>query len=185
MFYLIVCMLTNLFAVLANPVPQGLNDVSFDTGPLPVGESLLAEETSPADQTPDTNSLVSSGDRQLAGCIQNTSTEKLYDNDKLADDDSGQSPGILRRGGQTLCPVERPDTILAPVPQTQQSETRPHESPTRNSQLCKDDPGYSILLSCQGPVVVDMHTVSPQWDVDVVINCVVGKFCFLPNSIKY
>ena len=170
MFCFSLCILTNLIAVLANPLPQIVNDLSIGTEPLPVGESSLARVTSPAEQPVDVDNVVSAEDSQNPGCIQNTSTGKL------SDDDRTQTFDIFRRGSR-VCPVERLN-VEAPVPQRQQSRTRPDKSANYHSPRCEKFGFHPVLVTCQGPEVDDQVIDPFKEYVDIVLNCVLGKSCF-------
>lgn len=178
MFCFGICILTNLIAVLANPLPQIVNDLSIDTEPLPVEESSRARVPSPAEQPIDVDDVVSAEDDQNPGCIQHTSTGKL------PDDDSTQTFDIFRRGSR-VCPVERP-TVKAPVPQRQQSGARPDKSANYHSPRCEKFGTHPVLATCQGPEVDDDFTIDPFKEyVDIVLNCVLGKSCFHENSVYH
>lgn len=178
MFGFSICILTNLIAVLANPLPQIVNDLSIGTEPLPVGESSFARVTSPAEQPVDVDDVVSVEAGQNPGCIPDTSTGKL------SDDDRTQTFDIFRRESR-VCPIERPN-VKAPVPRRQQSGTRPDKSANYHSPRCKAFGVHSVLVTCQGPEVDDEYTTDFFKDyADIVVNCVIGKSCFHQNSVYY
>lgn len=185
-----VLSLAVLNTVLANPIPQMMDEWNTDDPrSTPIEESLEVVSFNSFDTTD--NSTPSSGPNgsEYAECPPNTSSGLFTQNidstsetpRELSDEDlnSSQTMDILRRNA-VACPAGRssennaqneirPFTRKGPLPEPPEKKviTNP---PSACAKL-----GLPVLVTCGGPQVLNKITGL----VDVVANCVLGKFFIL------
>ena len=184
-----VLSLAVLNTVLANPIPQILDEWNTDDpSPTPIEESLEIVSFSSFDTTDNSTPSSDPNGSEYAECPPNTSsglsTQNIDSTSETPRDfsdenlNSSQDIDIFRRN-PVACPAGRP------LEQNAQNDIRPFtrkgpppEPPEK--KVIATPPGacanmgLPVLVTCGGPQVLNKKTGL----VDVVANCILGK-CFI------
>lgn len=187
MLSFLVLSLAVLNTVLANPMPQILDEWSTDDpSPTPLEEILEVVSFNSLDTTDNSSPSNDHNGSEYAECPPNESSGLSTQNidstsetpRELSDENlkSSQIMDIFRRNA-VACPAGRPSennaqNDIRPFTRKKPSDEPPDKKVIAAPSSACAKMGHPVLVTCGGPQVLNKMTGL----VDVVANCILGKF---------